>query len=166
MIKRFVAFTFLIALMNTACAEGYFGLDYSSVDISDGGLSVKPTALNLKIGAGSKNAAIEFRAGLPLQDDSVTVAGIAIDMEAKYFGLLGRFGTGDDNASVYGLFGLMDVTLEGSARGVSVDVSESDLVYGFGLNVGNEKGFSLEYILGSGDLDDVSSLSLGFFTRF
>lgn len=164
MLKKLLGVVILALVSGQVFAEsGYFGASYSRVDF-DG---VAPAALGIKVGGfANEFFAFEGRIGLPLIDDSETFFGTEIDYETKYMGFLARIGNSGGDAAGYMLIGIMDVTLKGSAGNFSAEVSDSDMVFGFGLEAGEKQGFMFEYIVGTGDLEDISWFNLGFFNRF
>lgn len=161
--KILMAVVLFAGVCVNASAEGYYGLSFSRVDL-DG---VEPSALDVKIGAQINDFfGIEGRLGVPLAEDSVDFFGTEVDIETDYIGALARFGSFGGDAAVYALVGMLDVTIEASAGGGSADDSFSDPVYGVGAEFGGDSGFALEYLVGSGDLEDVSWLNIGYHGSF
>jgi hypothetical protein len=152
-----------ISASGIATAEGYFGISYSRVDL-DG---AEPSSLDIKLGSQLNDVVgVELRVGVPLVEDTVDFFGFDIDIDAEYVGALARFGSFTDNGSFYVMGGLYDVTVKASAGGASEDVSDNGPVLGVGAQFGGDSGFSLEYLVGTSDLEDISWLNLGYTGRF
>ncbi len=163
MLKKFFAAVVLIGVCEQASADGYYGLNYSRVRLSD----AEPTSLALKLGYQVEDSfSVEARAGFPVQKDSSRFSGIDVDFEAKYMGAFGRYGVFRQRGGVYGLVGFMDLTIEVSAAGEKQEDSKSDLVFGMGAEFGEDGGFNVEYLSGMRDLEEISWLNLGYFHKF
>ena len=99
-----------------------------------------------RLGAfGSKNLAIEGRAGMGVQDDTQTVGTTNVTLELDT--LYGMYGLGHftffKNSSIYGVLGFTRVKGEASAPGVSAGGSEGDISYGVGLDIGITRSIAL-----------------------
>ena len=163
--------TLLIALLFSPTifaangGETYGGVQYSIVEIDlDGIGDVEPTALVGKLGVFvNDNIALEGRFGIGLQDDDIF--GIDVDVE-RIIGFYGVFhaNTGGD-ATVYGVLGFTEAEAELSIPGDSVTEDESDVSYGFGVNIGS---INIEYMIYIDDEDDVdaTAISIGFVSQF
>jgi hypothetical protein len=164
MLRKFlVTVVMVLGFCGQAAAEGYFGVNYSMVDL-DG---AKPTALEVKFGSlTSEYSGFEARIGIPMQSDEENFTGLGIEFEEQHLGAFGRFGAGSGSTTFYGLVGFMNVDVEGSLGGASESASDSGLAFGFGLEAGEDSGFAIEYLMGNGDIEDITWLNLGFFNRF
>ena len=151
----------LILFSSTVNADGYYGINYTRV-----GLPVAdPTAIELKWGVQSEVTAFEVRAGRPVSDDSSSIFGTSIDYEVEYVGVLARMGAFNERGGVYGLVGIMDMTITLSTNELSDTHSENDLVFGIGAEF-TANGLAVEYMNGTRDLEEISWLSVGYFKRY
>jgi hypothetical protein len=168
--KLLVTIVMTLGFCGQAAAEGYLGVNYSMVDLG----GVKPTALELTFGdTGSKNAGVEVRIAVPLQaDKGAAVIEEHIDFEELHFGVFGRIGGGGgggEKISIFALAGFMHVEIEQSQEGapdLNSPGGSSGLAFGIGLEAGKDFGLAASYLMGNGDLEDISWLSIGFFNRF
>ena len=150
----------------------YAGAQYGMATYSETGFpDVTPSVLFLRAGHKmSKNLAIEGRIGFGIASDSTTIFGTNLDL--KVDNLLSAFAVGSvpvsRNVDVYGLLGLTSgkLTATASSGGLSASASttESDISYGFGINISSSKDMSwnaeyVSYINKSGW--SLSSLSVG-----
>ncbi len=147
--------------------DNYFGGQFALVTYDEEGVDeAEPTAGVLRFGRYlNPNVSVEGRFGIGLQDDSVEVIGIDVDVEVKtLMGFYGVFESGGDTGSVYGVIGFTRGELEASALGITVDEDDSGLSFGFGVNIG---GFNIEYMSYlDEDEYDATAVSLGFRSTF
>lgn len=134
----------------------YAGVQYGMATYSETGFpDLSPSVLFLRAGHKmSKNLAIEGRIGFGIASDSTIISGINLDL--KVDSLLSAFAVGSvpvsRNVDVYGLLGLTSgkLTATASSGGLSASASttESDLSYGFGVNISSSKDMSwnAEYV--------------------
>ncbi len=147
--------------------QRYFGFQYSLVTYDEDGDEAEPTALIARYGQFLNNwFAIEGRIGFGLEDDSLEVGSLDIDVKVEHIiGLYGVFHTGSISiASLYGIVGYTQIDLEGSAHGITIDENANGLSYGLGVNIGSLSIEYMDYI--EDDYYDVTAISLGYIFRF
>lgn len=164
---RFILIAILFAPGLSAANEGttYAGVQYAIVEIDFDGIGdVEPTALIGKLGYFiNDNIAIEGRLGTGLQDDDLLGVDVEID---SIFGIYGVFHTsGESDTRFYGILGYTDAEAEFDGPGGSAEGDESDISYGFGVNIGK---VNIEYIIYIDDEDDTdaTAISIGFVSQF
>ena len=147
--------------------QRYVGLQYSLVTYDEDQDEAEPTALVVRYGQFLNDwFAIEGRIGFGLEDDTMEVGSLDIDVEVEnIIGVYGVFQTGSISVvSLYAIVGYTQIDLEGSANGIEVDENASGLSYGLGVNIGS---FSIEYMDYIEDhYYDVTAISLGYIYRF
>ena len=154
--------------------ETYYGFQYVQVD--EGELDMEPTVGVFRIGSmGDNGVGVEARFGVGLSDDEIsgsdpTLGNISLELEVDTvmgLYLVGQTTTG--TTSVYGIIGFtqVDYTISADAGilgSASVSDDESDMSYGFGvnINVSDKVSVNLEFvqILDKDDID-ASAVSLG-----
>jgi len=147
--------------------QRYVGFQYSLVTYDEDGDEAEPTALIARYGQFLNDwFAIEGRIGFGLEDDTMEVGSLDIDVEVEnIIGVYGVFQTGNISVvSLYAIVGYTQIDLEGSANGIEADENASGLSYGLGVNIGS---FSIEYMDYIEDhYYDVTAISLGYIYRF
>ena len=153
-----------------AASEGdtYGGLQYALVTYDEDGVDeAEPTALVGRYGQFvNDNISVEGRFGFGLQDDTVNVLGIDVDVEVDtFFGVYGVFhASSNSDTSFYGVLGFTKGEVTASAGGISVSEDDSGLSYGFGVDFNS---FNIEYMLYlDEDFYEVSAISFGYNTYF
>jgi len=147
--------------------QRYVGFQYSLVTYDEDGDEAEPTAFVARYGHFLSDwFAIEGRIGLGLEDDSLEVGSLDIDVEVEHIiGVYGVVQTGSIGiVSLYGIIGYTQIELEGSAHGISVDEKANGLSYGLGVNIGSLSIEYMDYI--EDDYYDVTAISLGYIFRF
>ena len=160
----------------------YYGFGISSVHAHLDDIQADSRTFDITAGYRlSDTFSLEGRAGYPIYRDAFSreiqldedVVGFeSIFVETHYAGILGRvdFDTEDiDWGNIYGLFGVMDVTnqlVRGYFRNGFSDTSDTGIAYGFGIQPGGQQGFSLEFIKGAGNLDEVTWVRANFAFSF
>jgi len=165
-----VTLAFLYSPISLAASEGnsYGGFQYALVTYEEDGFDdIEPTALVGRYGQFvSDNVAIEGRLGIGLQDDSIDVLGVDVDLEIDH--LLGVYGvfhaTSNSDTSVYGVLGFTQGELSVDVLGETFTDDDSGLSYGFGVNI---QSFNIEYMMYLDEDDyEVSAISLGYIANF
>ena len=164
-----IAFVFVYSSHAPAANEEkrYVGFQYSLITYDEDGDEAEPTALIARYGHFLNNwFAIEGRIGFGLEDDTLEVGSLDIDVEVEnLFGVYGVFQTGNISiVSLYAIIGYTQIDLEGSANGISADENANGLSYGLGVNIGPLSIEYMDYI--EDDYYDVSAISLGYIYRF
>ncbi len=152
--KKGIIFLALCALSISAAAqqESYIGgnlsfLDYSETGLDDASLTAAVAKLGNRI---NDNIAAEFRLGFGLGSDEVDVQGIPVDLELdNLFGVYVKGGMPlAQNLYPYAVLGYTRAKLTATAYGNSFSDSETDISFGFGLDLktASEVTFSAEYM--------------------
>jgi len=147
--------------------QRYVGFQYSLVTYDEDGDEAEPTALIARYGQFLNDwFAIEGRIGFGLEDDTLEVGSLDIDLEVEnIIGVYGFFQTGSISiVSLYGIIGYTRIELEGSAHGVEIDENANGLSYGLGVNIGPLSIEYMDYI--EDHYYDVTAISLGYVYRF
>ena len=124
-----------------------------------------------RLGAfGSKNLAIEGRAGVGVLDDTQSVNGVDVTLELDT--LYGMYGLGHftfgKNSSIYGVLGFTKVRGNASAAGVESG-GEGDISYGVGVDLGITRSIAIniEYMsYVSTSSFDINAAGLGLVIGF
>ena len=147
--------------------QRYVGFQYSLVTYDEDGDEAEPTALIARYGQFLNDRfAFEGRIGFGLEDDSLEVGSLDIDVEVEnIFGVYGAFHTGSISiVSLYGIIGYTHIKLEGSAHGIAIDEIANGLSYGLGVNIGSLSIEYMDYI--EDHYYEVTAISLGYIYRF
>jgi len=147
--------------------QRYVGFQYSLVTYDEDGDEAEPTTLIARYGQFLNDwVAIEGRIGFGLEDDTLEVGSLDIDVEVEnIIGVYGVFQTGSISIlSLYGIIGYTHIELEGSAHGIAVDENANGLSYGLGVNIGS---INIEYMNYIEDYYfEVTAVSFGYSYNF
>lgn len=178
MLRKLLYSIFLMAVLfpGTVSAEGkYYGMDAMLVTYSEAGFpDFKPKVLGFKFGNQiNANIAIEGRFGLGLTDDTqnfciISCADLTFEID-NFLGAYMKFMPAGNETKLYGLLGFTKGKASVSALGLSATESETDLSYGFGVEVkvSEDAGVNFEYLQAiDKDTFELSSINIGFVSYF
>lgn len=160
---------FLVSVVssNAADMKSYTGLNYMFISYEPDGVSdIDLGAFGLKLGVDINDyIGVEMRAGLGVDDDTVNVLGVDVDVEINYFySVYARPKYRMNQIQIYGLLGFTKAELEASAFGVSVEEDDTDFSYGLGLEwfFNDNASASIEYMQLFDESDyEVESFNIG-----
>ena len=164
-------FYYVIGISRLDASLGKYHTDQDTYDIAAGYRLGESEFFSLEARAGwSGNAGRVSVDGSEIitLDPALDPVFVAYYGETRYAGMLGRYDIGRNAQNVYGLFGVMDVTIEskGATFGNVVDVSETGIAYGFGMEFGKRVAVTGEFIKGAGTLNEVTWYRLGMRVHF
>ena len=147
-----VSFSGAAAADPTSAGTTYIGGQYAAVTYSEDNVpDAEPSAIVGRAGTFiSDNLSIEGRFGFGLEDDTVSLAGVDVDVEIDNF--IGGYITGHlplaDQASLYGVLGFTSAKGKFSAGGGSISERDSGISWGAGFNfyATEQLGLNLEYM--------------------
>lgn len=153
--KKILVTALFAALSSTAfAADLYVGAGVNQLDLSvDGEPNVKPSALNLTLGAQlNPNLAVEARLYTNLADDQMRVSNTSVDVDVSLDHAEGVYLKGilpfNEQVAAYALAGYTNAAMKASVGNFSVTSDdESDFSYGLGVTyqVNKRLGLNLEY---------------------
>ncbi len=158
---------------SSSLAENWFidgGLGFVTFD--DGVDEVSPTNIYFRGGYKiNKNFDIGIEANVTADSDSITAFGITADADVDIVTIYARGGAFvSDNVWLYGQVGSSNTELTIEALGVSVSEDDTDVMFGFGADIGIGSGstyVALNYSIYNGNNGiDVTGFNLGIGTRF
>jgi opacity protein-like surface antigen len=150
----------------------YLGGSLNFLSYEEPGLEADLIAGTGRFGAFfNKYLAGELRLGIGLAGDDVDISGTTVDLDLNYiFGAYLRAGLPiNDKVFPYALLGYSRGELEVSAGGLSINEAESDISFGFGvdININDPLTINVEYAnLLDKDGVEVSGFSLGAVVNF
>jgi len=140
------------SLTSNAQDAGYYGGNATFINYSELGFpDMDFNAISIVAGQTiNDNLAAEIRFGFGTNDESLTVDGVNIDLSIdKFMGVYLKYASATTGkASPYAILGYTDAKAEGSALGVTVSASESDISFGVGVDFGlsEETSLNIEYM--------------------
>ena len=161
-----MAILLLLGTTAQAASQGdtFLTVQYAMVTYDEEGFDeAEPTAVVFRYGQFvNENVSVEGRFGLGLQDDEIDAGGFDVDIEVdSLFGVyVAVHAFGETNSSFYGIVGVTQGELEGSAFGITISEDESGFSYGIGARFGQ---FNIEYMnyLDEDDFE-ATAISLGY----
>ena len=169
----------LVFLIKPAVADNYFSVLYMPViyNYSNDSIDDLIATGSLQFAVGKKLAqrfSIEGRLSVPLvsQEESVITSSSSVNIEydTSHVGILAKYGH-----SFYGAVAFTKLERETSIQGDlslvpsgvnTTPFDESGFGIGIGYQTPTRRGFMAELLVGTGDLDDVILLSMGYHSRF
>ncbi len=171
--KNILLFCLAMVFSSSSLAENWFidgGLGFVTFD--DGVDEVSPTNIYFRGGYKiNKNFDIGLEANVTVDSDSITYAGTTVDFDVDIVTFFARGGGFvSDNVWLYGQVGSSNTELTGEAGGFSVSEDDTDVMFGFGAEIGLGGGstyLALNYSIYNGNNGvDVTGFNLGIGTRF
>jgi len=171
--KNILLFCLALVFSSSSLAEKWYidgGLGF--VNFDDGTDDVSPTNIYFRGGYKiNKNFDIGLEANITADSDSFNAGGVTVDFDVDIVTFYARGGGNvSDNVWLYGQIGSSNTELTGEAFGVSVSEDDTDVMFGFGADIGIGSGstyVALNYSIYNGNNGvDVTGFNIGIGTRF
>ncbi|MEM7293550.1 MAG: outer membrane beta-barrel protein [Pseudomonadota bacterium] len=147
--KIFLPLLLLTLVANPAHAEksGYFSLGIGATEFEDEASSVNPVNLYFRLGIPVTDF-LDVGAELSTTAASDEFNNLDFELDVQTLFLKGTFGV-TDSINLFGLVGLSKVELTAVSGGTSASTDDSDISFGFGVEIGAvEEGYfyTIDYI--------------------